>query len=37
MVCHETYKDQNNNWVSPDEELTTINGKKYFKKDNKMK
>ena len=19
MVCHETYKDQNNNWVSPDE------------------
>ena len=19
MVCHETYKDKNNNWVSPDE------------------
>ena len=19
MVCHETYKDQNNNWLSPDE------------------
>ena len=19
MVCHETYKDNNNNWVSPDE------------------
>ena len=19
MVCHETYKDQNNNWISPDE------------------
>ena len=19
MVCHETYKDENNNWVSPDE------------------
>ena len=31
MVCHETYKDQNNNWVSPDE-LTTVNGKKYLKK-----
>ena len=29
MVCHETYKDQNNNWVSP-EELTTINGKNFF-------
>jgi leucyl-tRNA synthetase len=30
MVCHETYKDQNNNWVSPDE-LVTIDGKKYLK------
>jgi len=29
MVCHETYKDQNNNWISPDE-LETINGKKYL-------
>ena len=29
MVCHETYKDQNNNWVSPDE-ITTINGKKFL-------
>ena len=19
MVCHETYKDENNNWLSPDE------------------
>jgi leucyl-tRNA synthetase len=19
MVCHETYKDENNNWISPDE------------------
>ena len=19
MVCHETYKDKNNNWISPDE------------------
>ena len=33
MVCHETYKDPNNNWVSPDE-IETINGKKYLKKDN---
>ena len=32
MVCHETYKDHNNNWVSPDE-ITTINGKKYLKND----
>ena len=24
MVCHETYKDQNNNWVSP-EEIVNIN------------
>ena len=27
MVCHETYKDENNNWVSPDE-LITKDGKK---------
>ena len=33
MVCHETYKDKNNNWVSPDE-LVVIDGKKYLKKDN---
>lgn len=33
MVCHETYKDENNNWVSPDE-IETINGKKYLKNDN---
>ena len=32
MVCHETYKDKNNNWVSPDE-LVVIDGKKYLKKD----
>jgi len=32
MVCHETYKDKNNNWVSPDEVITT-NGKKYLKED----
>ena len=29
MVCHETYKDHQNNWVSP-EEIETINGKKYL-------
>ena len=32
MVCHETYKDPKNNWVSPDE-IETINGKKYLKND----
>ncbi len=32
MVCHETYKDKNNNWLSP-EETITINGKKFLKKD----
>ena len=32
MVCHETYKDPENNWVSPDE-IETIDGKKYLKKD----
>ena len=33
MVCHETYKDSNNNWVSP-EEIETIDGEKFTKKDN---
>ena len=32
MVCHETYKDAENNWVSP-EEVEIIDGKKYLKKD----
>ena len=32
MVCHETYKDPDNNWVSPDE-IENIDGKKYLKKD----
>jgi len=32
MVCHETYKDQNNNWLSPDEILNR-DGKKYTKKE----
>ena len=31
MVCHETYKDQNNNWLSPDQ-VEKI-GDKYFIKD----
>ncbi len=33
MVCHETYKDKNNNWVSP-EELVVIDGKKFLKENN---
>jgi len=33
MVCHETYKDKNNNWVSPDE-LISIDGKKFIKNNN---
>jgi leucyl-tRNA synthetase len=36
MVCHETYKDEENNWVSP-EEITSINGEKFLKKDNTKK
>ncbi len=32
MVCHETYKDSENNWISPDE-IETIDGKKYLKND----
>ena len=30
MVCHETYKDENNNWLTPDE--IEIKDKKYYKK-----
>ena len=30
MVCHETYKDDENNWVSP-EEIILKDGKKYLK------
>jgi leucyl-tRNA synthetase len=33
MVCHETYKDKYNNWLHPDE-ITSDDGKNYFKKDN---
>ena len=32
MVCHETYKDKNNNWISPDE-IILKNGKKYLKEE----
>ena len=31
MVCHETYKDQNNNWLYP-EEIEKIDSKKIIKK-----
>ena len=31
MVCHETYKDQNDNWLSPDE-ITSEDGKNFFNK-----
>ena len=31
MVCHETYKDQNNNWLNPDE-VFSDDGKKFFNK-----
>ena len=30
MVCHETYKDSDDNWISP-EEITTVNGEKVLK------
>ena len=33
MVCHETYKDLENNWLSPDEVISE-DGKKFFKKNN---
>ena len=33
MVCHETYKDQKSRWLSP-EEVTSEDGKKFYKKDN---
>ena len=34
MVCHETYKDKNNNWLSP-EEVFSDDGKNFFKIKNK--
>ena len=36
MVCHETYKDSKNNWISPDE-ITLIDGEKYLKKNTSEK
>ena len=30
MVCHETYKDEDNNWLSPEE--VELKGENYFKK-----
>jgi len=33
MVCHETYKDQTNAWLSP-EEVTSEDGKEFYKKNN---
>ena len=36
MVCHETYKDEKGNWLSPDE-VISVDGKNYVKKDDKSK
>ena len=36
MVCHETYKDENGKWLSPDE-VFSENGKKFYVKDQPKK
>ena len=36
MVCHETYRDENNKWISPDE-VFSENGKDFFKIKDKKK
>ncbi len=36
MVCHETYRDENNRWLSP-EEVDTKDGKKFFIKNDPNK
>jgi leucyl-tRNA synthetase len=36
MVCHETYKDDENNWLSP-EEVSSNNGKDFYEKNNPHK
>ena len=36
MVCHETYKDEKNNWLAPDE-IESKNGKDFFIKKSKKK
>ena len=33
MVCHETYRDQQNKWLTP-EEVTSKDGKKFYKNSN---
>ena len=33
MVCHETYKNQQGKWLSP-EEVTSVDGKEFYKKNN---
>ena len=35
MVCHETYKDKNNNWLTPDE-IFSEDDKNYYVKKNKQ-
>jgi leucyl-tRNA synthetase len=35
MVCHETYKDQKNKWLSP-EEVSSEDGKNFYKKSNPL-
>ena len=35
MVCHETYKDQENQWLSPDE-ISSEDGKNFYKKTNPL-
>ncbi|WP_440619203.1 leucine--tRNA ligase [Candidatus Pelagibacter sp. HIMB1493] len=36
MVCHETYKDNKNNWISPDE-IISISGENFLKRDQSVK
>ena len=36
MVCHQTYKDKNNNWLSPDE-VYSDDGKKFLSKINLLR
>ena len=36
MVCHETYKDDKNNWINP-EETTIFKGERVLKKNNSIK
>ena len=36
MVCHETYRDNENNWINPDETIL-LNGERLLKKDKSIK